>query len=164
MWSRRGAVALASAVAVTVVLAGCGFAPVYGAGGDGLRGAVRAEAPDTDETFAFVRRFEERLGRPEAPRYDLAYTLSTTQDALAIDRSDNVTRLTIEGQLAWRLVPQGGGAAVLSGNEIAFTSYSAPDSTIATFASRRDADRRLAIILADKVVTRLLGSASALAR
>lgn len=147
-------------------LAGCGFAPVYGPGGGGpaLRGAIRAAEPRTDGTFTFVRRLEERLGRPETPRYDLTYALTTEQVALAIDRSDDITRLTIEGRLDWSLVPAGGGSPVLSGSEGAFTSYSAPASTISTIASRRDAERRVAIILADKVVTRLLGSASALAR
>ena len=161
MWSRRAVFALAA-----VPLAACGFAPVYGPSGEAaaLRGAVRAADPATDETFAFVRRLEERLGRPDAARYDLGYALTTTVAALAIDGSDNITRLNVEGRLDWTLTQAGGGAALLTGRESAFTGYSAPASTISTLASERDARRRLAIILADKVVTRLLAEASGLPR
>lgn len=161
MWSRRAFLA----AAVAAALAGCGFAPVYGTGGDGagLRGTVRAAEPDTDAGFAFVRRIEERLGRPEAARYDLTYAIAMAEAALAIDGSNNITRLNLEGRLDWSLVPTEGGAPALSGSESAFTGYSAPASTVATLASRRDAGRRLAIILADRVVTRLLASAADLA-
>lgn len=158
MWSRRGLASLAAALA----LAACGFAPVHGPGGGGSRlsGAIRAAEPATDETFAFVRRLEERIGRPDDPRYELGYALTTSVAALAIDGSDSITRLNIEGRLDWTLVPADGGEPVLSGRETAFTGYSAPASTVSTRASERDARRRLAIILADKVVTRLLAGAS----
>lgn len=160
MWSRRRVLAGAACLP----LAGCGFAPVYGPGGGGLalRGAVRARGAEDAEGFAFVRRLEERLGRPEAPRYDLAYALAMEQEGLAIDGSDNITRFSVEGRLDWRLVPAAGGEPVLAGSEGAFTGYSAPASTISTLASRRDAERRLAIILADEVATRLLAAAPAL--
>ena len=158
MWSRRAALAALAA------LAACGFEPVYGPGGGGaaLRGAIRATEPDTDLTFAFVRQLEERIGRPESPRYDLDYTIETVTDSLAIDGSNNITRFNIEGALVWRLVPVGATVPVLSGREAAFTAYSATGSTISTLESERDATRRLAVILADKVVTRLLAEASGL--
>lgn len=155
-WSRRGALAAGLAA-----LAGCGFSPVYGPGGEArtLRGAILAAEPNTDITFAFVRRFEERLGLPDAPEYALAYTLNTTQVALAIDGSNNITRFNIEGALDWALSPVGSDTPVLSGRETGFTAYSATGSTISTLESERDAQRRLAFILADAVVVRLLAEA-----
>ncbi len=161
MWSRRAVLALALAPGG---LAACGFAPVYGPAGGAasLRGAVRAAEPATEETFAFVRRFEERLGRAEDARYDLTYALATSVAALGIERSDQITRYNVEGVLTWSLVPAGGGAVAASGRQTAFTGYSAPASTVSTRASAGDARRRLAIILADEVVTRLLSLAPTL--
>lgn len=166
MWSpeptRRAALALLGSGLATG-LASCGFAPVYGTpGGGALDGAVRVAEPDTEFGFAFVRRFEERLGRASAPRYDLAYAIAMTDTALAIDGSNRITRYNVEGRLDWTLVPVGGGDPVLRARETAFTAFSASGSTISSFESERDARRRLAIVLADKVVTRVLAEASAL--
>ena len=145
-----------------LALAGCGFAPVYGTGGDAgaLRGAVRAADPDTQAGFEFVTRLEQRLGRPAAPRYDLVWAFSDTEQALAIDGSNEITRYNVEGTLVWRLEPAGGGAPVLEGTERSFTSYSATASTISTLESERDARDRLMRILADAVVARLLAWAA----
>lgn len=148
------------------MLTGCGFTPVNGpsGGGTALRGTIRPAEPRTDLTFAFVRQFEERLGRADNPAWDLAYTITTSEAALAIDGSNNITRFNIEGTLAWTLTPVGSNAVTLSGRERSFTAYAATGSTISTLESERDALRRLAGILADQVVARLLGEAATLAR
>ncbi|MEM9797244.1 MAG: LPS assembly lipoprotein LptE [Pseudomonadota bacterium] len=149
-WSRR--------LLLVAALAGCGFTPVYGPGGEALalRGAVLATEPDTDLQFSFVQRIEERLGLPEAPRYALRYDFDIEDEGLAIDGSNNITRFNIEGELTWALTTLGSDVPLLTGVETSFTAYSATGSTISTQESERDARRRLAIILADRVVTRLL--------
>jgi LPS-assembly lipoprotein len=141
-----------------LALAACGFTPAYGPQGEAraLRGTIVAAEPDTDIAFAFVRRLEERLGRPDAPRLTLAYDLDTDSEGLAIDGANNITRFRINGRLTWTLVDGATETARLSGEEIAFTAYSATGSTISTLESERDAERRLAILLADRVVARLL--------
>ncbi|MEM7642825.1 MAG: hypothetical protein AAF366_09880 [Pseudomonadota bacterium] len=148
-------------LALLPALAACGFTPVYGPQGDAgpLRGAILAAEPDTDITFAFVRQIEQRLGLPNQPRFGLSYTIRTAETGLAIDESNNVTRLNIEGRLAWALTPLDGEDPVLTGEELAFTAYSAGESPLAALESERDALRRLAIILADDVVARLLAEA-----
>ena len=50
---------------------------------------------------------------------------------------------------------------VLSGEEVAFTGYSATSSTISTFEAERDARRRLMGLLADRVVARMLAAGAA---
>ncbi|UWQ18130.1 LPS assembly lipoprotein LptE [Jannaschia sp. M317] len=145
-------------------VAACGFTPVYGPGGDGLmlRSAVRVAEPSTDFDFAFTRQFEARLGRPTAARYDLTYVIVTEETGLAIDGSNNITRFDLEGRMTWTLTAEGGVNPALRGIETAFTAYSATGSTISTLESERDAETRLAAILADKVVTRLLSEADGL--
>lgn len=145
-------------------LAACGFTPVYGpsGGGTALRGAIRVDDPDQDIEFAFVTRMEERLGLPQAPRYALTYTIRTTETGLAIDGSNNITRFNLAGDMTWALTPMGSDTPVLTGTESSITGYSATGSTISTLESERDAERRLAVILADAVVTRLLSEAATL--
>lgn len=160
-WSRPPAL-----LGLLAGLAACGFTPVYGPGGEAgvLRGAVRASAPDTDLAFAFVRQIEDRLGKPGETGFDLGYSIATIEEGLAIDGSNNITRFSIEGVIDWTLTPAGGEAPALRGQESSFVSYSATGSTISTQESERDAERRLAVILADKVVARLLADAALLAR
>lgn len=148
----------AGVLALVLALAGCGFTPVYGPEGtaSGYRGAVGLPAPNTEEEFAFTARLEDRLGRVQVPRYDLAFTLTTSETDLAIDDSNNITRFNVEGRLQWTL--NEGDTVLLAGEETAFTAYSATGSTISTLESERDARRRLMVILADKVVGRLLAS------
>lgn len=151
--------------APALLLGGCTpFVPAYGPSGGaaGLRGAVRADDPDTEVGFHFVDRLEERLGRPApgAP-WALSYAFGFEQAALAIDGSNNITRFNLEGRVDWALGAPGAPAPRLSGTERDFTAYSATGSTISTLASQRDAERRLAILLADSVVARLLAEAPA---
>lgn len=147
-------------------LAGCGFTPVFGPEGEGsaLRATIRPMEPQTDLTFAFVRQFEEQLGRAANPTWELAYTITTSEEALAIDGSNNITRYNVEGVIDWSLMPTGSDTVVLSGRDMTFTAYSATGSTVSTLESERDAQRRLAVILADRVVTRLLAEAGTLSR
>ena len=51
--------------AAAALLSGCGFTPVYAPGGsaDGLRGAVTIAEPSDSNSYEFVKRMEERLGR-----------------------------------------------------------------------------------------------------
>lgn len=157
MWSSRRNVLLGG-VALAGALAGCGFTPVHGPGGsaEGLRGSVRVDAPDTREGFAFVEQMEQRLGRSSAPRYDLSYTIETEEQGLAITGSNFVTRFNVEGVIRYAVRPVGAKDPVTEGVVTAFTSYSASGSTISTLASERDAQARLMVILADRLVARLL--------
>ncbi|WP_308917146.1 LPS assembly lipoprotein LptE [Jannaschia sp. LMIT008] len=142
--------------ALLLAAGGCGFAPAYGPGGTGgaFRGTITVAEPMTDVEFAFVARLEDRLGRVDVPTYDLTYTLVTDEVGLAIDGSNAVTRFNLEGVLDWTLSRD--GAAVQTGRETAFTGYSASGSPISTLESERDAERRLMVILADRVIARLL--------
>ena len=160
-WSRtvrsRRAALLAPA-APLIALAACGFAPAYGPGSaaSAFRGAIEAEEPRNDASFAFVARVEDRMGRAADPRYRLGYTIRTSQRGLAIDESDNITRYDVEGRLRWTLTD--GDESVMTGDERAFVGYDAGDSALSTVEARRDATQRLMVILADRVVARLLAA------
>lgn len=136
-------------------LAGCGFAPIYGAG-DGLKGTIAYEADDSVAGFRLRERLQDRLGRSEAPTYTLTTTLRSSQRAAAITAEGDTSRFNIIGAAAWSLTDIASGEVLDEGEVEAFTSYSATGSTIATQSTRDDAQARLAIILADQIVSRVL--------
>ncbi len=145
---------------VLLPLAGCGFRPVYGPGGaaEGLRGRVRIQPPQSQEEFQLVGRLEQRLGRPQAPRYDLNYALETREQGLSITGQQEITRYNVIGRLDFRLVGVNDGKVISSGTLDAFTGYSASASPVATLSAQQDAHERLVVILADRLVTRLLAT------
>lgn len=154
MWSRR------AALAVALLAAGCGFTPVYGPGGAGTRlhGQVRVADPQTTDDYAFLRRMTERLGPAETGRYDLAYTLRVAVLPQAITPDEVTTRFSLNGTATYRLTDSATGATVAQGEVSNFTSHSTVGTVIATNAAEQDARNRLALMLADQVVTRLLAT------
>ncbi|MGZ2255865.1 LPS assembly lipoprotein LptE [Roseobacter sp. A03A-229] len=141
-----------------LVLAACGFAPVYAPGGSAteLQNNITVSEPDTRNGFLITQRIEERLGRAVDPEYQLALTVSSRQESLAVDREGNITRYNILGRADYSLVEASTGRVITSGRADNFTGYSAAGTTVATLAAERDAQRRLMVLLADQVVTRVL--------
>lgn len=147
-------------------LAACGFAPAYGPTGPAtaLRGRVALQDPDTRAGFELVRRLQERLGTATAPRWQLAYTITTEEVGVAISPENAVTRYNIRGTVDWTLTETATATRVDGGRASSFTSWSATGPTVAGLAAQEDAERRLMVILADQIVTRLIGRAGAWAR
>ena len=150
-WSRRGVLLAALA------LAACGFAPVYGPGGTGtrLQDKVRTADPRTPDDFAFAGRIAERLG-PDGTRYELDWRLRIAVVPQAITPDEITTRYSPNGTASYVLTEIASGRTVARGQVSSFTSYSTTGTTIATLAAEQDAHKRLARLLADQVVTRLL--------
>ncbi|WP_089880941.1 LPS assembly lipoprotein LptE [Citreimonas salinaria] len=153
--------------AAALSLAGCGFAPVYGAGGAGgkLLGEVALPEPAGPIGYVFNRRFEERLGRagPDAS-YALRLALATDEEALGGTSAGATTRYRLAGEVRFTLVDAVTERILVSDATQAFTGYSATGSTVATLAARRDAEQRLAVLLADQMVDLLLLTAPELPR
>lgn len=145
-------------LAVLLLLASCGFEPVYGTGGsaDGLRGSVLVDEPTTRNSFDLVVQLEERLGRARAPQYGLLVTLGVSEEGLAISGSNDITRFNLLGTASYVLRDLGSDAAVYEGEVNTFTSYSASAQPVATLAAERDAKTRLMRALADKITSDLL--------
>ena len=141
-----------------LALPACGFAPAYTPGGAGqaLRGQVRAADPATSQDFDFVAALEQRLGRPSTPRYDLAYSIATTERSAAQVSGFGATRNSVFGTLGYTLTERATGAVVSQGSLRNFTNYSTTDTQLAIRRSQQDAVARLMQILADQLATRLL--------
>lgn len=148
------------------LLAACGFAPAYGPGGGAaaLQGRITTADPVERYGYDLVTRLEDRLGAPQSPLFRIDYVIRTNPLGVGITPEGAVTRYTLTGQVDWRLVETATGVERLSGRAESFTSYSTTGSTIAGLAAEEDAGKRLMVILADQIVTRLVGEAARLTR
>jgi LPS-assembly lipoprotein len=147
-----------------LVLAACGFAPAYapGGGADRLTGTIWVQDPTDRFAFDLVERLEERLGRPESIRYDLAYTITTEAVGVGITTDNKITRYNLKGVVDYALTDRATGAQVTGGRVQSFTAYSATGSTVAGLAAEEDAGLRLMRILADQIVARLIAASASL--
>ena len=141
-------------------VAACGFTPAYGPGGpaSGLQGRIRVDDPFDKNGFDLVERLEERLGRPEAARYALSFSIATRAIGVGITPENAITRYNLTGSIDWGLTEIGTGTRLTGGRVNSFTSYSATGSTVAGLAAEQDAAMRLMRLLADQIVTRLIAT------
>jgi LPS-assembly lipoprotein len=147
-----------------LALVACGFTPAYAPGGaaNKLTGAVRLADPTDKSGFDFVERMEERLGRTEVHRYDLAYNIVTEPVGVGITADNKITRYNLKGAIDYTLSDTGTGARIAGGRVQSFTSYAATGSTVAGLAAEEDASLRLMRLLADQIVSRLIAEAAKL--
>lgn len=163
MWlsDRRGVLLALAALPV----AACGFSPAYGPGGVAaamLGGRIRADDPGDGDAFRFVARLEERLGRPSAPAYRLAYALTVRDDRQVRTPALTESRGQVLGTVRYALHPvdDTAGETTLARGEVQdFAGYSLTSTPLANRTAEEDARRRLMVMLADGVVTRLLATA-----
>ena len=147
-----------------LLLAACGFAPAYGPAGGASRlsGSVWVQDPADKNAFDLVERLEERLGRPETIRYDLAYTITTESVGVGITSDNKITRYNLKGVVDYALTDRATGVRVTGGRVQSFTAYSATGSTVAQLAAEEDAGLRLMRILADQITARLIAASASL--
>ena len=157
-WSRRRILA---ALAAAAGLSGCGFTPLYAPGAPATRMAGRVEVAiiDGGPGFALREQLTGRLGPADAATHRLEVELRLARTGVALTQQDVTTRYDVVGTATYRLVPLAGGLPVTSGVVRAITGYSAPEakaaSAFASQAALEDAERRLAVTLADDILRRL---------
>lgn len=162
MWSPEGITRRAALLGLLAVAA-CGLTPVYGPDGADRRlfGRIRPQDPETFEDFAFNRRLAERLGPEADGALQLEYRLSIGVVSQAITPEEVTTRYSLNGTADFAL-RDAAGVVLVQGRVSGFTSYSTTETTIATLTAEADARQRLAQMLADQVVTRLLAASDKL--
>lgn len=165
-WSERHSRrSVLGALALPALVAACGFTPLYGEGTPASRMAGRVEVAQLYGApgFALREQLTGRLGPAVDADYRLDVTLRLTRTGVALTRQNVTTRYDVIGTATYALVPLAGGPAVAAGEVRAITGFSAPESEIASaFAQRaaeQDAEHRLAIDLANRILQRLALSA-----
>ena len=134
MRRRAGIVSLAG-----LVLAGCGFTPLYGHAGVG-GGLSRIAVTTQDDRLGYRIReqLEDALGRDasQAPLWRLDTALEQSRRPLGRRIDDTATRYELTVRGAWTLTPVGGGSPV-SGVETVTTTYAAADQPFAAIAAQQ---------------------------
>ena len=150
-------------LAAALLLAACGFEPVYGTSGsaEALSGQVGLAEPETREDYLLTQGIESRLGRTAAPAYQLKTQVAVREDGLAVTADGQITRYNLVGAADYVLTDSATGDEIAKGRVDNFTGYSATGSTVATLAAERDARQRLMKTLADQIVDRLILSVPA---
>lgn len=155
------------ALAAALLLAACGFEPLYAPSGPAaaLSGQVDIGVIQGSPGFSMRERLVERLGQAEAVRWRLEVDLAFEKQGVAITQKDVTSRFDVTGIAAWTLTPLGRDAVALAGEERATTGYSAPtsdtSSAYAILSAQRDAEERLATLLADRIARRVALAAPA---
>jgi len=156
LYSRRKLLMLAP-----LALGACGFTPIFGRGtaAESLIGKIALAPVDDRMGFEFYERLENRLGRADQPLYQLEVIISVNSEGLAITQDNAITRYNLTAEANFSLTRIADNKLVLTDTVRSFTAYSATATAFATHVSERDANRRLAVALADQIATRIAGSA-----
>ncbi len=146
--------------AAPLVLAGCGFTPIYGDGtaANEMFGKVALGPFEGQTGFDMRERLESRLGIASDAQFLLTVDLTINRKGLAITPDGSITRYNLKG-IANFTVERTDGTRVYSDTVEAFTAYNATGTAYATRVAARDAHRRLVVTLADKIVTLMAISA-----
>lgn len=149
MWSRRAL--LASALA----LGACGYEPVLDPGDlPGIGVPISLEAPNGELEFFYRERLAERAGNAEGAALTLTYSIETSVIREAISADRVTERFLINGVARWTLSTT--FEEVASGDVTGSASYSNTGTTISAAAAKRDAERRLMVILADRTISQVI--------
>ncbi len=148
---------------VCLVLAGCGFEPLYGEREQTAAAEDELELVDVppiaDRVGQLVRiELTNRLTPTQpAPRalYTLPVTLTETRASLAVRKDASATRANLTINATFELQRISDGARLTSGTIRSVNSYDVVDSDYATLVAESDARRRGAKDIADGIVDRL---------
>jgi LPS-assembly lipoprotein len=137
-------------------LAACGFSPAYAPEGSGqeVRENIVVRQAESRVEFYFASRLETRIGRSSTPTYELNYYLTS----LGVGSDSLSTRLVYKGMVTWTLTEVSTQTRVAGGQIRGAVARTTTASSVASYAGEGDAERRMATMLADKLVLQLLAA------
>lgn len=132
-----------------LVLAGCGFQPLYGSGSSSLFATEMRQieiSPIKDRIGQQLRnQLEQRItpkGRARINKYILKVTLSESRQDLAIKKSEIATRANLNFLASYIIIQKATGKTLTSGKSRMVTSYNILTETFATLIAENDARKR----------------------
>lgn len=151
--------ARAALLGLALVLSGCSLRPLYSGGASGpvaqTLDAV-AVAPIPGRAGWLVRTaLEDRLGANTVPRYRLEVELDDDITGFGIRSDDAVTRERRTLRARYRLVDAEQGTVVLDATAGSDAGIDVVSSEYATVAAEQTALERLAVEIADQIVSRV---------
>jgi len=151
------------AVVLAVLLAGCGFRPLYGTSGTdkqvaALLAQIRIETI-ADRTGQKLRNFLlDRInpdGQPARPLYHLNVEVSVSRTDLGIQRDETATRALLRITANYFLRDRERKTVLVQGSTQSTNSFNIVASDFATLSGETDAIERAAREVSDDIKTRL---------
>lgn len=154
---------LAAFAAALVLLAGCGFRPLYGKYADGSSTVAQLESiiigPLPGRLGQVLRNnLLDRLtprGQPGRPRYRLEVKLFRFKEGLAIKKDAEITRSNLRLTATFVLSDLSSGETALQGQTRSTASFNLVRSDFANLIAEQDAERRVARDTSNQIMTRL---------
>lgn len=144
------------AVLAATLVAGCGFQPLYGEANGGLRGGVVVAPVEGRLGYHYRQQMRRRFGEPgRDAAIEIETTLRFEQEGVAITALDDVTRFDLRGEAQFTVRRRADGAVIGEGVVVSNSAYSTTATPYATSVAERDAERRVAADLADRVFARV---------
>lgn len=156
-WSRIIGAAIAA-----VLLAGCGFHPLYAGGRNGPAASELASIkvePIADRSGQILRNHLLDLltpyGPPEQPKYRLKVKLRESTYGLAVQKSEFVTRSNLRILAEYQLLDSQTGKPLFRGSSAITGGYNILSSEFSTMASEQNVRERVIGQIANEMQSRL---------
>lgn len=142
-----------------LLLAGCGFQPLYGerAPNDDLAAVeigLIADRPGQELRNALLDRLNPK-GAPARPLYKLQVEMEENLQDLAVRKDESVTRANLQIVANYVLYSNSDGAALTEGTSRSTTSFNISTEEYSAIVAEQDARRRGIDLLADDIELRL---------
>ena len=133
----------------------CGLSPLYNSKEPSLLiGKISIQEPTSENEFVFYSRLVDRFGQA-GDKYILNYTIATAKEDSALNFDGTAYRVEISGSVSFSLKDKEKEIELLSDKEEMYLSYSNSGSTAAVLNAERNTNKKLVILLADKVADRI---------
>ena len=142
--------------AALFLISSCGFLPLNSnINPRTLLEVVSIQEPNTQNEFIFYSRLTDRFGE-FGDKYVLNYSISTFSKDSALNFDGTPHRIKIVGSVSYSLKDIKNGAVLISEKEEMHLSFSNSGSTAAVLNAERTTNEQLVVLLADKVIDRLV--------
>ena len=138
---------------LVLYMSACGFSPVYEAGSplSSKLSDIYIAEPNTHPEYLLVRNLEERLGHNPNANLLLKHDVWVYEEDIAY----GAARVQIVGQVGYHLISRDDERVIASGKVVSFAGHMPNNPLYQT--SKSAATERLMQILADKLITKLIG-------
>lgn len=142
-----------AALALTFVLAGCGFRPLYGPGLQPQLAGIYVEPVGERDGYELRNTLIDLLGSngvQAGKRYRLKVNLTQSSRGLALRNDASITRYNDTLDASYVLTDME-GATVTTGSQTSLSAYNVAASPYATLAAQRDSSKRAAQDIAQRI-------------
>jgi LPS-assembly lipoprotein len=142
-----------SAIALTLVLMGCGFRPLYGPGLQPQLAGIYVEPMSDRDGYELRNTLIDLLGSngvETGKRYRLKVNLTQTSRGVALRNDASITRYNDTLDASYVLTDMAGDT-VITGSQTSLSAYNVAASPYATLAAQRDSSKRAAQDIAQRI-------------